>query len=81
VGLKASVDLDIWQYAKSNQLLIVSKDSDLYQYSLVYGPPPKVVWIRRGNCSTATVERILREHFSDIERFADDADSAYLILW
>jgi predicted nuclease of predicted toxin-antitoxin system len=80
IGLKTSEDRLIWEYARSNGLMIISKDSDFYQRSLLYGHPPKVIWVRRGNCSTADVEAILRKHYADINRFDQDSYEAYLIL-
>jgi len=80
VGLKASDDLVVRKYAQDNFLIICSKDSDLHQRSLLLGFPPKVVWVRLGNCSTADVEKLLRVHFATIEAFvADDyaSSSAY----
>jgi predicted nuclease of predicted toxin-antitoxin system len=55
IGLKAADDLVVWEYAKKNDLMIVSKDSDMHQRSFMFGHPPKVVWVRLGNCSTADV--------------------------
>jgi predicted nuclease of predicted toxin-antitoxin system len=80
VGLTAADDSLIWNYAKGNGFMIVSKDSDFYQMSLLYGHPPKVVWIRRGNCSTADVEAIIRQRFNDIKIFYEDAYESFLIL-
>ena len=80
LGLKAADDRSIWDHAKGNGLIIVSKDSDFYQRSLLSGHPPKVVWIRRGNCSTAAVEAILRTHFQDVKDFYEDAYESFLIL-
>src|SRR2546423_15076214 len=68
VGLKAADDPLVWEYAKSNDLMIVSKDSDMHQRSFVLGYPPKVVWVRLGNCSTADVEMLLRRRFAAIKR-------------
>lgn len=39
----------IWEYAKANDFVIVSKDSDFYQRSLLYSHPPKFVYLRIGN--------------------------------
>jgi predicted nuclease of predicted toxin-antitoxin system len=50
-GLKGFPDEDIWEYARNNGFTIVSKDSDFYQRSMIYGHPPKVVWLRIGNCN------------------------------
>jgi predicted nuclease of predicted toxin-antitoxin system len=44
VGLGRADDEAVWNYAAARGLTIVSKDSDFHQRSLLYGPPPKVVW-------------------------------------
>jgi predicted nuclease of predicted toxin-antitoxin system len=80
MGLKAADDRLIWEQAKSNDLIIVSKDSDFYQRSLLFGHPPKVIWIRRGNCSTVDVEAILRKHFQDVKDFYENAYESFLVL-
>jgi predicted nuclease of predicted toxin-antitoxin system len=79
-GLKAADDPVVWEYAKNNSLLIVSKDSDMHQRSFVFGYPPKVVWVRLGNCSTADVERLLRRHFAAIKAFYEDDYASFLSL-
>ncbi len=68
-GLSKSSDETVWNYAKANGLVIVSKDSDFHQRSFLHGHPPKVIWIRRGNCSTLDVELILRAHRIEILDF------------
>jgi len=59
---------------------IVSKDNDFQQMSFVFGAPPKVIWIRRGNCSVAEIEEILRTNASRILEFDEDEESSYLVL-
>jgi predicted nuclease of predicted toxin-antitoxin system len=44
------------------------------------GYPPKVISIRRGNCSTTTIERMLRDHHADIGVFLADPEAAFLAL-
>ena len=80
IGLEKAPDGPVWEYAKQNGLVIVSKDSDFHQRSFLYGHPPKVVWIRRGNCSTATIESILREHQDDLVKFAQSEQGSFLGL-
>lgn len=80
VGLKAADDPMVWEYAKNNDLMIVSKDSDMHQRSFVFGYPPKVVWVRLGNCSTSDVERLLRRHFEAIKLFHQDDYASFLSL-
>ena len=79
-GLQASSDGDVWEYALNNGLVIVSKDSDFHQRSFVFGAPPKIIWIRRGNCSTAEIESILREHREDILEFEQGDEGTFLML-
>ncbi|HJZ66872.1 MAG TPA: DUF5615 family PIN-like protein, partial [Blastocatellia bacterium] len=80
VGLKAADDLLVWEYARNNDLTIVSKDSDMHQRSLVFGYPPKVVWVRLGNCSTSEVEQSLRKNNAAIENFYKDDYASFLSL-
>lgn len=80
VGLKAAGDPLVWEYAKNNNLMIVSKDSDFHQRSFLYGFPPKVIWLRLGNCSTGDVERVLRGNFDVIKDFNEDKYASFLSL-
>ncbi|HWS52596.1 MAG TPA: DUF5615 family PIN-like protein [Pyrinomonadaceae bacterium] len=80
VGLKEAGDSLVWSYAEANELVIVSKDSDFHQRSFLYGYPPKVVWVRLGNCSTADVERVLRANFAAVKDFYEDEAAAFLSL-
>jgi len=80
VGLQSAVDDAVWSYARKNGFVIVSKDADFHQRSFLSGPPPKVVWIMRGNCKTAVIEAILRSHQRDLLAFGKDAKAAFLAL-
>ncbi|MGH9120188.1 MAG: DUF5615 family PIN-like protein [Acidimicrobiales bacterium] len=51
LGLDTATDREIWEFARENGYLVVSKDSDFRQLAFLYGPPPKVVWLRVGNAS------------------------------
>ena len=79
-GLQTADDESIWNFAIENDFIIVSKDSDFRQRSFLYGPPPRVIWIEQGNCSTQAVETILRQHHEHIQRFHKDSAAAFLIL-
>jgi predicted nuclease of predicted toxin-antitoxin system len=60
--------------------VIVSKDADFHQRSLVLGHPPKVIWIRLGNCSTDDLARLLRCRHDDIVAFGADQRTSFLAL-
>ncbi len=80
IGMKATIDPVVWDYAKEHDLMIVSKDSDMHDLSLVRGNPPKVIWLRLGNCSTTQVEGLLRRDFNAIELFYKDPALSLIAL-
>ena len=80
VNLQRADDSDVWQYAREHGFTIVTKDSDFRQLSFLYGHPPKVVWIRRGNCSTDEIESILRQFSVDLADFNAAPSVSYLAI-
>ena len=79
-GLKGATDAAIWDYARAEGFTIVSKDSDFYQRSLLHGHPPKLVWLRLGNCTRADLLALLLRHEAEIRAFESDAAEAILVL-
>lgn len=79
-GLERADDGVIWAYAREHGFMLVSKDSDFQQRSLLYGAPPKFVWLRCGNCPTSRIEELLRRHSAALHTFADDAKESHMIL-
>ena len=80
VGLQEASDHAVWEYARSKDFIIVSKDEDFRQVSFLRGPPLKVVWVKLGNCTTDDVERVLRERHPDLLEFDDDEDAAFTVV-
>ena len=80
VGMKATTDSVVWDYAKENNFMIVSKDADMHDLSLLFGNTPKVIWLRLGNCSTQQVENLLRRDFKTIRLFYNDKNLSLLAL-
>ncbi|PZN69609.1 MAG: hypothetical protein DM484_29355 [Candidatus Methylumidiphilus alinenensis] len=80
LGMGGEPDPVIWEYAKEHGFILVSKDSDFHERSLLYAHPLKVVWIRRGNCSVRHIELILRNKVAEIQRLNTDEEFTYLIL-
>lgn len=81
LNLDCVPDTDVWEYAKREGFLIVTKDADFSDISLLRGFPPKVIWIRRGNCKTADIEAMLRSHYEDIEKLSSDEKIGVLTLF
>lgn len=68
-----SFDWEIWEYAKKNNLVIVSKDSDFSNRMMVSSPPPKVIHLKTGNMKIDAFHRFLNQNWSiiieDIEKY------------
>jgi predicted nuclease of predicted toxin-antitoxin system len=75
-----SDDVVIWEFAKSNDFVIVSKDSDFHQRSLLYAHPPKFIYLRIGNSPTSKIVQIMRDKFDTISRFVDSEVESILVL-
>lgn len=80
LGLQEADDEVIWRHAAVAGFAIVTKDDDYRQRSFVRGHPPKVIWIRLGNCTTAEVEQVLRTRCDDVLKFEVDDQAALLVL-
>ena len=72
-GLINSTDMQIWEFAKKREYTIVTQDSDFNDLNLLYGFPPKVIWIRTGNLRTKAIVDILNHHMNEIEKFIRDS--------
>jgi predicted nuclease of predicted toxin-antitoxin system len=81
VGIDSASDKEMRDYARDENFVIVTKDSDFSDLCILLGFPPKVIWIRRGNCSTATIEAILRDHDADVEALGQDEVMGILTLF
>jgi predicted nuclease of predicted toxin-antitoxin system len=68
LNLESATDTEIWQYAKTHDFVIVSRDSDFQERSLVSGHPPQVVWLKIPNRSKTVVLNILLDHHIEIEQ-------------
>ena len=80
IGMEEAEDSDIWDYAAQNGYVIVSKDSDFHQKSFLYGHPPKVIWLRLGNCSTNTIVSLLRTYHDAILKFEQSETTSFFTL-
>lgn len=72
--------LAIWEFAREKDLVIVTKDSDFPDLQGVKGFPPKIVWVRIGNCSTAEMLEVLRDHHPQICNMRTDGMIGLLII-
>jgi predicted nuclease of predicted toxin-antitoxin system len=79
VNLGEAPDRAVWEFAKNGGFAIISKDSDFSDMAALEGPPPKVITISLGNCTTNQVESLLRMRAQVIVDFGNSND-AILVL-
>ena len=80
LGLGGAADGVIWARAAADGFVLVTKDEDFQRLSVLRGPPPKVIWLRLGNCATADVVRLLRFRAEQVRAFAEHPEAAFLAL-
>ncbi len=52
-------DTLLWEYARERNWIILTRDTDFFDRLILYGSPPKIVWVRLGNLRrTELVETI-----------------------
>lgn len=81
LGLDQASDRNVWQYARDNEYIIVTKDADFYDLVILLGSPPKLIWIRLGNCTTSEIDVLLRSRYDDIVALNQDASLRVLVLF
>jgi len=59
LGLRDAKDQEIFQAAKRENAIVMTKDSDFVLLLDRFGPPPKVIWVTCGNTSNARLKEIL----------------------
>ena len=79
-GLDRATDEAVWRFALERGFTIVTKDSDFQERSQVARSVPCIVWIRRGNSSTADIDTMLRKYADAIAALGREQDAEFLIL-
>jgi predicted nuclease of predicted toxin-antitoxin system len=79
-GLDRAMDDVVWKWAREYGFTIVTKDADFNELSTLRGFPPKIIWIRAGNRTTAQIERLIRVHYKAIQQMHEDPTAGILLL-
>lgn len=59
LGLRDKSDRQIYEFAKANAYVIMSKDADFLGILEEFGSPPHLIWVTCGNTSNAAMREIL----------------------
>ena len=60
-------DDEIWDYAKANNLVIITKDKDFSVKQILKGSPPKIVHIKFGNLKLVEFIRVINTCWAKVE--------------
>jgi predicted nuclease of predicted toxin-antitoxin system len=76
LGMESASDKEVWQKAKDEGYVIVARDADFQELSLVWGQPPKVIRLKTLNQSRAATLRVLLDYREVITESLIDHDLA-----
>jgi len=75
-------DYDIFMRARQLQYhAIITLDDDFNKLLLLHGAPPKIIWLKTGNCSTAKLAAVILSHKEAIHNFLSDPSFDCLELY
>jgi predicted nuclease of predicted toxin-antitoxin system len=74
-GLDTASDLAVWDFAKDQGFVIVTRDADFGDMGALRSFPPKVIRIRPGNSTTGQIEDALRSNRDLIDDWSNDPGS------
>ena len=66
LGMQSASDEEVWQKAREDGYVIVTRDADFQELSLVWGQPPKVILLKTLNQSRAATLKVLIENQNGI---------------
>lgn len=65
IGLRDSEDIDIFNSAREEGAIVLTKDRDFLDLLGRFGPPPKIIWLTCGNTSNQALQKILLKTLAD----------------
>jgi predicted nuclease of predicted toxin-antitoxin system len=80
LGGQGAADQVVWQMAQDHACMLVTKDEDFHRLSVLRDAPPKVVWLRVGNCTTSEIAQLLRQRSDDLRTFHAQGEATFLEL-
>jgi len=81
LGLNDASDIEIFEYAKSYGFAVLTFDSDFMDLNLIYGFPPKIIWLKTGNLTTKVIVALIENHILTIINFLKSKDKEILEIF
>lgn len=68
IEMEQATDKMIRQYAIEHDFVIATKDADFYEMNMLYGQPPKIIWLKMGNQSKVATIKVLQDSYEVINQ-------------
>jgi len=65
LGLRDATDKEIFNRAKAENVIVITKDVDFKLLQDRFGSPPKIIWLTCGNTSNKRLQVILKKHLNE----------------
>ncbi len=64
----------IWEVARDQGYSVVTLDADFHEYSLLWGGPPLIIWLKCGDQPKSTIldkllvnQEVIKQAFNDVD--------------
>jgi predicted nuclease of predicted toxin-antitoxin system len=74
LSMASASDDEIFQYAKTNRQIIVTKDEDFFYLCRGFESDARLLWVRLGNCRTSILLTALGQQWDEIVRGFDSGE-------
>lgn len=82
VGLKDKNDYEIFMFARQNNFnAVISLDEDFIHLLQTFKSPPKIIWLKTGNCSTTELAQLLIQKKEIIAEFLHSEEKDCLEIY
>jgi len=81
LGLEQADDRKIWEFARTHDYVVVTKDDDFQGLLALMGYPPKIIRLRLGNCSNQQVISVLTQNAAVIATTLEAPETGIVELY
>ena len=74
LNLRLAADLDLFQFARTNNAIFITKDDDFLELNNRFGSPPKIIWLTCGNTSKKRLKEIFVSNFHQAMELLNSSD-------
>ncbi len=74
IGLRDALDHEIFEQARKQDAVVMSKDDDFTKLVAQHGPPPQIIWITCGNTSNVRMREILADTLSKAKELLEGGE-------